>query len=227
MRRSRPVASLASGAAKESLLSTVRHGQLTAENLSLEVGGASFVSSRVVSPPAVGNAGDCGRQPFTVVTVMLSVVAASYSLVQSLVNPALQPLRAEFHAGLAGIGWVLTAYLLSSAVLTPFLGRVGDHIGRERLLVAATGLLAAGSLVAAVAPDLGVLVVGRVIQGAGGATLPLAFGILRQVLPPDRVGGVVGTVAALVRSGAPWAWWSPGRSCPAWGSGGCSGRRRS
>ena len=86
----------------------------------------------------------------TLVAVVLSVVSASYSLVQSPVNPALQPLRADFHASQARIGWVLTAYLLSSAVLTPFPGRVGDHIGRERLLAAATGLLAAGSLVAAV-----------------------------------------------------------------------------
>ncbi len=97
----------------------------------------------------------------TLVAVVLSVVPASYSPVQSPVNPALQPLRADFHASQAGIGWVLTAYLLSSAVLTPFPGRVGttltpfpgrvgDHIGRERLLAAATGLLAAGSLVAAV-----------------------------------------------------------------------------
>ena len=84
------------------------------------------------------------------VAVVLSVVPASYSLVQSPVNPALQPLRADFHASQARIGWVLTAYLLSSAALTPFPGRVGDHIGRERLLAAATGLPAAGSLVAAV-----------------------------------------------------------------------------
>ena len=139
-----------------------------------------------------------GTRPFAAVAlVMLSIVSASYSLAQSLVNPALQQLRVDFHASLAGISWVLTAYLLSSAVLTPFLGRVGDHRGKERLLVAATGLLSAGSVLAAVAPDLGVLLVGRAMQGAGGAILPLAFGILRQVLPAGRVGGAVGTVAAL------------------------------
>jgi MFS family permease len=153
------------------------------------------MSSRVmVSPPATV---DHGVKPVTVVVVMLAIVSASYSLVLSLVNPALQPLRAEFHTSQTGVGWVLTAYLLSSAVLTPFLGRVGDHVGREHLLVATTGLLAAGSVIAAVAPNLGVLLVGRVMQGAGGAILPLAFGILRRVLPADRVGGAVGTVAAL------------------------------
>jgi MFS family permease len=128
---------------------------------------------------------------------MLAIVSVSYSLVQSLVNPALQSLRAEVHTSQTGVSWVLTAYLLSSAVMTPFLGRVGDHIGKERMLVTATGLLAAGSVVAAVAPDLGVLLVGRAMQGAGGAVLPLAFGILRGVLPAHRVGGAVGTVAAL------------------------------
>lgn len=87
-----------------------------------------------------------GTRPFAAVAlVMLSIVSVSYSLAQSLVNPALQQLRVDFHASLAGISWILTAYLLSSAVLTPFLGRVGDHRGKERLLVATTGLLSAGS----------------------------------------------------------------------------------
>jgi MFS family permease len=91
-----------------------------------------------------------GTRPFAAVAlVMLSIVSVSYSLAQSLVNPGLQQLRVDFHASLAGISWILTAYLLSSAVLTPFPGRVGDHRGKERLLVATTGLLSAGSVLAA------------------------------------------------------------------------------
>jgi MFS family permease len=81
-----------------------------------------------------------------VVLVMLSTVTVSYTLVLSMVNPALEPLRVSFHASQAGISWVLTAYLLSSAVLTPFLGRVGDQLGKHRLIVAAAALLAAGSV---------------------------------------------------------------------------------
>ena len=137
-----------------------------------------------------------------VVLVVLSTVTVSYTLVLSMVNPALEPLRVSFHASQAGISWVLTAYLLSSAVLTPFLGRVGDQLGKHRLIVAAAALLAAGSVVAATAPDLGVLLAGRAMQGAGGAILPLAFGILRELLPEERVGPAVGMLAALSSVGA-------------------------
>jgi MFS family permease len=52
---------------------------------------------------------------------MLSVVSASYSLVQSMVNPALATLQSTLHTDQVGIGWVLTAYLLASAVFTPVL----------------------------------------------------------------------------------------------------------
>jgi MFS family permease len=128
---------------------------------------------------------------------MLSVTSASYSLAQSMVNPALNALRQSLHTDQRGVSWVLTAYLLSSALLTPVLGKLGDRFGKRPLLVTALGLLVLGSVVGALAHELPVMVLGRVLQGAGGAVLPLAFGLIRDLAPEPRVGSTVGIVAAM------------------------------
>ncbi|MGP4012953.1 MFS transporter [Streptomyces sp. 4N124] len=159
------------------------------------------------------------------VLVVLSVCSVSYALVQSMVNPALEALRDQVHTDQLGVSWVLTAFLLASAVLTPILGRLGDQMGKRRILVAVLLLLTIGSVVAALATSLPVLVVGRVLQGAGGATLPLAFSIVRDLLPREQVGAKIGMIAAVSAVGGaiglvvtgpiidglgvPWLFWLP------------------
>jgi EmrB/QacA subfamily drug resistance transporter len=101
----------------------------------------------------------------------------------------------------ATVTWVLTAYLLSASVFTPIIGRIGDKVGKERMLVFALGALAVGSLLAAIAPSIGVLIAARAIQGVGGGVLPLTFGIIRDEFPRDKVAGAVGTSAALLAVG--------------------------
>jgi EmrB/QacA subfamily drug resistance transporter len=97
---------------------------------------------------------------------------------------------------------VLTAYLLSASVMTPILGRVGDMIGKERVFVATLVALAAGSLLAAVASSMTLMIVARVIQGFGGGIVPVAFGIIRDEFPREKVTGAVGILASLTAVGA-------------------------
>jgi MFS family permease len=97
---------------------------------------------------------------------------------------------------------VLTAYLLSASVATPILGRVGDMVGKDRTLVVVLATVAAGCLLAALAPNIGVLIAARVVQGAGGAIFPLAFGILRDELPPAALRRNVGTLSAVIAVGS-------------------------
>ena len=97
---------------------------------------------------------------------------------------------------------MLTAYLLSASIMTPILGRVGDMIGKERVFVATLIALAAGSLLAAVASSISVLIVARVIQGIAGGMVPVAFGIIRDEFPAGKVTGAVGALASLTAVGA-------------------------
>ncbi len=100
------------------------------------------------------------------------------------------------------ITWVLTAYLLSASIFTPIMGRLGDMHGKKRLFVVALAALATGSLLAALATTLPMMIVARIIQGVGGGVLPLAFGIIRDQFSHQKVPGAVGTIAALAGVGA-------------------------
>jgi EmrB/QacA subfamily drug resistance transporter len=138
---------------------------------------------------------------FRLTYVVLCAGISAFSLLQSMVNPVLPTIQAALHTDQRTVTWLLTAYLLSASVFTPIVGRIGDKVGKDRMLVVALGALAVGSLVAAVAPTIGVLIFARVIQGVGGGVLPLTFGIIRDEFPPEKVAGAIGTAAALLAVG--------------------------
>jgi MFS family permease len=114
----------------------------------------------------------------------------------------LPTLQTELHTSAGEITWVLTSYLLSASVCTPILGRLGDRHGKRLMLMVSLGALAAGSLLAALATDLPVMVVARVIQGAGGGVLPLSFGIAHDQLPRERVAAAIGFISAVCGVGS-------------------------
>ncbi|GGK65405.1 MFS transporter [Sphaerisporangium melleum] len=132
---------------------------------------------------------------------VLSAAAASFAMLQSLVGPVLPTIQHDLATTQSAVTWVLTAWLVSASVATPLLGRIGDMLGKDRTLLVALGAIALGSLVAALAPTIEVLIAGRVIQGLGGAVFPLSFGIIRDEFPPERVSGAVGGLSAVLAVG--------------------------
>jgi MFS family permease len=147
-------------------------------------------------------AGAGARVHYQVSFAVLALAAVSYSLLQSLVIPALPSLEHSLHSSADGVAWLLTGYLLSAAIATPILGRVGDMLGKEKVLLVVLAALSLGTLVSALATNLPVMLVGRVIQGAGGAVFPLAFGIVRDEFPKERVVGAIGFLSAILGVGA-------------------------
>jgi EmrB/QacA subfamily drug resistance transporter len=144
---------------------------------------------------------DPDRQHYNVTFVVLALGGIAYALLQSLVAPALPDLQHALHTSENGVSWVLTSYLLSASVTTPVTGRLGDMYGKERVLVVVLALLAVGTLVSAVATSLPLMLVGRTIQGAAGGIFPLAFGIIRDEFPRERVAGGIGLMSALLGVG--------------------------
>jgi EmrB/QacA subfamily drug resistance transporter len=142
------------------------------------------------------------RTRYPVTFTVLAVSVGSFALLQSLVVPVLPTIQAELHTTQNAVTWVLTAYLLSASIFTPIMGRLGDMHGKERLFVVTLVFIAVGSVLAALATSIGVMIVARVIQGVGGGALPLAFGIIRDEFPREKVAGAVGTLAALLAAGA-------------------------
>ncbi|MEU5872168.1 MFS transporter [Glycomyces sp. NPDC047369] len=129
--------------------------------------------------------------------VFLALAGGVFALMQSLVAPALPVIAADLGASAGDVSWVMTVYLLAAAVGTPIAGRLGDIFGKRRMLLVVLGLFAAGTLVSALAGSLAALLVGRIMQGAAGSVLPLSVGIVRDDLPPERVGVAVGVLSSI------------------------------
>jgi EmrB/QacA subfamily drug resistance transporter len=136
------------------------------------------------------------------VLVYLSLAGLSYSMLQSVVAPALPLIAHDLGTTPSQVSWVLTGFLLAAAVLTPIVSRLGDMFGRRRVLLAVLVILGVGTAVCAAAPNLAVLVTARIVTGAAGAIIPLSIGLVRDFMPRDRVSVTVGLLSALVGIGA-------------------------
>lgn len=133
------------------------------------------------------------------ILVALGAVVLSYGLMQTMLVPAIGDLQVRLHASPAAASWaVLSGLLLCSAVVTPLIGRLADRYGKRRVLLASLGVYLAGALGAIVAPNVGVLIACRVVQGTSLALLPLSFAIVREALPPRLVARGLAVTAGLV-----------------------------
>jgi EmrB/QacA subfamily drug resistance transporter len=141
------------------------------------------------------------RQHYNVTLAVLTLGTVAYALLQSLVAPALPDIQHALHTSESSVSWVLTGYLLSASVATPIIGRLGDMYGKERMLMIVLAMLAVGTLLAAVASSIGLLIAARIVQGAGGGIFPLAFGIVRDEFPREKVAGGIGLLSSLLGIG--------------------------
>ena len=137
----------------------------------------------------------------TLILAVIALAGLSYSMLSSAVIPALTTIQHDLHTTETGVTWLLTGYLLSASVGTSILGRLGDMYGKERLLLLTLGVLAMGTLISALSTSLLPMIVGRVIQGAGGGVFPLAFGIIRDEFPREKVAGSIGIVSSILGVG--------------------------
>jgi EmrB/QacA subfamily drug resistance transporter len=132
---------------------------------------------------------------------VLALAGMAYSMLSSAVIPALPSIQHSLHTTETGVTWLLTGYLLSASVATSILGRLGDMYGKERLLLVTLVILGVGTVVSALSTSLAPMIAGRIIQGAGGGIFPLAFGIVRDEFPRDRVPGSIGILSSILGVG--------------------------
>jgi EmrB/QacA subfamily drug resistance transporter len=147
------------------------------------------------APPAVA------AHPMQVLFVLL-LAGVSFALSQTLVIPALPEIGDNLHASTTATSWLLTGFLLSASIATPIVGKLGDLYGKGRVLTAVLLVFAAGAVVAALGRSIGVVIAGRVLQGVAGGVFPLAFGIVRDTFPRERVPSGLGMISAIIGIGA-------------------------
>ena len=135
------------------------------------------------------------------VLASLSLSMLLSSLGTSIANVGLPTLALAFAASFQEVQWVVLAYLLATTTLIVSVGRLGDMIGRRRLLLAGMFLFTLASVLCAVAPTLWLLVAARAAQGLGAAIMmALTMAFVGETVPKDKTGsamGLLGTMSAI------------------------------
>lgn len=142
------------------------------------------------------------REPtvrWALVSLSLSMLLSSLDI--SIANVALPTLARAFTASFQEVQWVILAYLLAATTLIVSVGRLGDIIGRRRLLLAGIFLYTVASVLCAVAPTFWLLIAGRAAQGLGGAIMmALSMAFVGETVSKARTGsamGLLGTMSAI------------------------------
>ncbi|MFD7646093.1 MFS transporter [Streptomyces albidoflavus] len=139
------------------------------------------------------------------ILIVVGGVTFVYSTLEAMLAPALPLIQAGVGGTSSSIAWVFTGLLLSAAVCTPLISRLGDLYDKKKLFVAVLSVVALGTALAGLATNVPVLAVGQMMQGAGLGLTPLSIGLMREALPDDRVKGgnamIIGTSSLGVVAG--------------------------
>jgi EmrB/QacA subfamily drug resistance transporter len=115
-----------------------------------------------------------------------------------VVSTALSTIRLHLHASVEQLEWTVNAYNLSFAVLLITAAALGDRFGRRNLFATGLGLFAAASAACALAPNVGLLIAARTVQGAGAALImPLGLALLSEAFPAEKRGAAIGVFSAI------------------------------
>ncbi|WP_434614308.1 MFS transporter [Arthrobacter sp. A5] len=129
-----------------------------------------------------------------VAALILAEIVSAFEL--SMMYVTLPTLINEFKVDANTVAWVVTAYLLVSASAGVMGGRFGDMYGRRKVLVIVLAIASLGSLISLLGGSLGMIILGRAIQGTAGAVMGLAFGLAREHLEAKRVPVGVSMIGA-------------------------------
>jgi MFS family permease len=149
------------------------------------------------------------------VLAVLAGMAVTVTYVETMVLPAFKQFVTFFgDAPATTVAWILSAYLLVGTVATPIFGKLGDKYGKKRMLLLVMGVYAVAVAIAGFTPDIGaalsvsrpnqifLLIAVRALQGVGMAMFPLAFAMIPETFPAQRVGAAQGAVSAMFATGA-------------------------
>ncbi|MFF3031921.1 MFS transporter [Streptomyces rubiginosohelvolus] len=132
----------------------------------------------------------------------LGALAVSTGALESVVTPTLPLLQRELGMSPAEGALLSIVLLVTGALITPIAGTLGDRYGGKRVVVRLMAVVCAGGLVSALAPNLPVLLLGQVLQGAMVGALPLSFILVRAHLPAGESKVAIGVVSGLFVGGA-------------------------
>jgi MFS transporter, DHA2 family, multidrug resistance protein len=144
---------------------------------------------KIDSPDTASAKRNRRRENPWVIAAVVSLAAFMEVLDTSIANVALPYMAGGLASSVDDASWVLTSYLVANAVVLPISGWLSMRLGRKRFYMIAVAVFTASSFLCGMAPSLGMLIMFRVIQGAGGGGLqPVSQAILKDSFPPELLG---------------------------------------
>jgi EmrB/QacA subfamily drug resistance transporter len=155
--------------------------------------------SATLSSADIGDAMGARRVRWALVSLSLSMLLSS--LGTSIANVSLPTLAQAFSASFQAVQWVVLAYLLAITSVIVSMGRLGDLMGRRRLLLVGIFIFTVASVLCSLAPTLWLLIIARAAQGIGAAIMmALAIALIAETVPKAKTGsamGLIGTMSAI------------------------------
>ena len=133
---------------------------------------------------------------------ILSCIATMVMYAETMLIPAIPDLIRDFHVSYSMSSWILTSYLIAGAVMTPIAGKLSDIYGRKKILLIIMVIYVIGVSTAGFASDIYFMIFARVIQGIGISMFPIAFGMIRDQFPREKISIGQGVISSMFASGA-------------------------
>jgi MFS family permease len=121
------------------------------------------------------------------ILVILSCLGLIVMFDETMILPAIPDFIREFNISYSTTSWLLSAYIIAAAVMTPIGGKLSDIYGKKKILLIIMAVYAVGIMAGRFATNIEFMIAARVAQGVGMAMFPIAFGIIREVLPEKKL----------------------------------------
>ncbi|HJU34160.1 MAG TPA: MFS transporter [Nitrososphaera sp.] len=144
------------------------------------------------------------RIPFSAwkALAVLASLATMAMYAETMLIPAIPDLIRDFDVSYTMSSWILTAYLISGAVMTPIAGKLADIYGKKKVLLGILAVYTTGLAMAGLSPNIYSMIAARAVQGVGMAMFVIAFGIIRDQFPREKLSIGQGVISSMFASGA-------------------------
>jgi MFS family permease len=119
--------------------------------------------------------------------IILSCLGLIVMFDETMILPAIPDFIRDFNISYSTSSWLLSAYIIAAAVMTPVAGKLSDIYGKKKILLIVMAVYAVGILAGRFATNIEFMLAARAAQGVGMAMFPIAFGIIREVLPEKKL----------------------------------------
>ena len=132
---------------------------------------------------------------------ILSLIGLIIVYGETMIIPAIPDLIRDFNIPYNTTVWILTAYLIAGAVSTPIVGKLSDIYGKKRILLLVMIIYTAGTSLGIISNDISTMIIVRTIQGIGMSVFPIAFTIIREKFPENKLSIAQGILTSIFAAG--------------------------